>query len=63
MPGKQITKLVRDSRHKVQAQVNGEKVRVIGENRADLQAIITILKEADLAAPLQSDRGEQERHP
>ena len=52
---KQITKLVRDSRRKVQAQVNGEKVRVTGKKRDDLQAVITLLKEAELEVPLQFD--------
>ncbi len=52
---KQITKLVRDSRRKVQAQVNGEKVRVTGKKRDDLQAIITLLKDAELEVPLQFD--------
>ena len=52
---KQITKLVRDSRRKVQAQVNGEKVRVTGKKRDDLQAIITLLKDAELDVPLQFD--------
>ena len=52
---KQITKLVRDSRRKVQAQINGEKVRVTGKKRDDLQAVIALLKEADLEVPLQFD--------
>lgn len=52
---KQITKLVRDSRLKVQAQINGEKVRVTGKKRDDLQAVIALLKEAELEVPLQFD--------
>lgn len=52
---KQITKLVRDSKRKVQAQINGEKVRVTGKKRDDLQAVIALLKEAELEVPLQFD--------
>lgn len=52
---KQITKLVKDSKRKVQAQVNGEKVRVTGKKRDDLQAVIALLKEAELEVPLQFD--------
>ena len=52
---KQITKLVRDSRRKVQAQINGEKVRITGKKRDDLQAVIALLKEAELEVPLQFD--------
>ena len=52
---KQITKMTKDSKIKVQAQVNGEKVRVTGKKRDDLQAIMALLREADIALPLQFD--------
>ena len=52
---KRIAKLVKDSKRKVQAQINGPKVRVAGKKRDDLQAIIALLKEADLQVPLQFD--------
>lgn len=52
---KRITKLVKDSKRKVQAQINGEKVRVTGKKRDDLQAVIALLKEAELEVPLQFD--------
>ncbi len=52
---KRITKLVKDSKRKVQAQINGEKVRVTGKKRDDLQAVIALLKDAELAVPLQFD--------
>ena len=52
---KRITKLVKDSKRKVQAQINGEKVRVAGKKRDDLQAVIALLKDADLEVPLQFD--------
>ncbi len=50
---KKITKLTKDSKIKVQAQVNGEKVRVTGKKRDDLQAVMALVKEADLTTPLQ----------
>ena len=49
---KKITKMTKDSKIKVQAQVNGEKVRVTGKKRDDLQAIMALVKEADLPVPL-----------
>lgn len=52
---KRIVKLVKDSKRKVQAQINGPKVRLAGKRRDDLQAIIALLKEADLEMPLQFD--------
>lgn len=50
---KQITKIVRDSKLKVQAAIQGEQVRVTGKNRDDLQAVITLLKDGDVSVPLQ----------
>ena len=50
---KKITKMAKDSKIKVQAQVNGEKVRVTGKKRDDLQAVMALVKEADLSTPLQ----------
>ena len=52
---KQINKLVRDSKRKVQAQINGEKMHVTGKKRDDLQAIIALLKKVELEVPLQFD--------
>ncbi|MFB5191493.1 YajQ family cyclic di-GMP-binding protein [Alicyclobacillus fastidiosus] len=50
---KQITKLIRDSKLKVQAQIQGDQVRVTGKNRDDLQQVIQLLKSEDIEAPLQ----------
>jgi len=50
---RQIVKLVKDSRLKVQAAIQGEQVRVTGKKRDDLQAVIAALKQADLGLPLQ----------
>lgn len=50
---KKITTLIKDSKIKVQASVQGEVVRVSGKNRDDLQAVIQLLKDADLPMNLQ----------
>ncbi|GMA59090.1 hypothetical protein C7445_10297 [Alicyclobacillus sacchari] len=50
---KRMTKLIKDSKIKVQAQIQGDQVRVSGKSRDDLQAVIQMLREADLDIPLQ----------
>ena len=50
---KQIAKRVKDSKMKVQAQIQGDQVRVSGKKRDDLQSAIALLKDADLGLPLQ----------
>ncbi|MCI0506078.1 MAG: YajQ family cyclic di-GMP-binding protein [Gammaproteobacteria bacterium] len=50
---KKIVKLVKDSKIKVQAAIQGEQVRVTGKNRDDLQQVIALLKESKLEMPLQ----------
>lgn len=53
---KQIVKLLKDNKMKVQASIQGDKVRVTGKNRDDLQACIALLKKADeIKIPLQFD--------
>ena len=52
---KKITKLIKNSKLKVQTQINGEKLRVTGKKRDDLQAVMELLREADLHLPLQFD--------
>ncbi|MCL6269958.1 YajQ family cyclic di-GMP-binding protein [Sansalvadorimonas sp. 2012CJ34-2] len=52
---KKITKLVKESKMKVQASIQGEKVRITGKKRDDLQTAIAMLKEAELDMPLQFD--------
>lgn len=41
---KELIKLIKDSKIKVQAQVQGDQIRVTGKNRDDLQAVIQLLK-------------------
>jgi len=50
---KKIVKLIKDKKLKVQAAIQGEKVRVTGKKRDDLQQVIALLKEAKLDLPLQ----------
>ncbi len=50
---KEIVKDIKNSKIKVQASVQGDKVRVAGKNRDDLQAVIKLLKEKDYQIPLQ----------
>jgi len=50
---KQIIKVIKDSKIKVQASVQGDSVRVSGKNRDDLQAVIQLLKQQDLSCDLQ----------
>ena len=48
-----LTRLVKDSKLKVQASLQGDKVRVSGKQRDDLQAAIALLRGAKLEVPLQ----------
>ena len=50
-----MVKLIRESRLKVQAAVQGEQLRVTGKKRDDLQKIIAALKDQDYDVPLQFD--------
>ena len=51
--GKEIVKRVKESKLKVQASVQGEKIRITGKKRDDLQDVIAMLREAKLEIPLQ----------
>ncbi|WP_029136177.1 YajQ family cyclic di-GMP-binding protein [Nakamurella lactea] len=51
---KKIGKLIRDEGPKgVQSQIQGDQLRVSGKKRDDLQAVIALLKNADLDIALQ----------
>ncbi|MCM3713876.1 nucleotide-binding protein [Alkalihalobacillus oceani] len=50
---KKITALIKNSGLKVKSQVQDDQIRVTGKNRDDLQAVITAVKEADLAIDVQ----------
>jgi uncharacterized protein YajQ (UPF0234 family) len=51
--GKKLQKLVKESKLKVQAQIQGDQLRVIGKQRDDLQAAMALLRKAELDRPLQ----------
>ena len=50
---REIVKIVKGSKLKVQAAIQGDQVRVSGKNRDDLQAVIQSLKAADLGIDMQ----------
>ena len=51
---KKVTKLIRDEGPKgVKAQIQGEEIRVSSKKRDDLQAVQSLLKQADLEIALQ----------
>ncbi|MFC2992681.1 MULTISPECIES: YajQ family cyclic di-GMP-binding protein [Halomonas] len=53
---KEIVKRIKDSKLKVQAQIQGDKVRVTGKKRDDLQAVMALLRgEGGPELPLQFD--------
>jgi cyclic-di-GMP-binding protein len=50
---RQIVRLVKDAKIKVQASMQGEKVRIIGKQRDDLQSAMALLRKAKIEQPLQ----------
>jgi len=50
---KNMIKLIKQSKAKVQTAIQGEQLRVTGKKRDDLQAVIALLKDASLEIPLQ----------
>ena len=52
---KKVMKLLKDAKLKIQVQINGDKVRVTGKKRDDLQAAMTTVREAELDTPFQFD--------
>ena len=50
---KKIVKMIKDKKMKVQAAIQGEKVRVTGKKRDDLQSVMTMLRESDIEIPMQ----------
>jgi uncharacterized protein YajQ (UPF0234 family) len=51
--GKKLQKMIKDSKLKVQAQIAGDKLRVTGKNRDDLQAAMALMRKAEVDRPLQ----------
>ena len=50
---KKIVKMIKDQGLKVQVAIQGDQVRVSGKVRDDLQAVMQMLKAAELDAALQ----------
>ena len=50
---RRIVKDIKATKLKVQAQIQGEQVRVSGKSRNDLQSVIALLRKSELGLPLQ----------
>jgi uncharacterized protein YajQ (UPF0234 family) len=50
---RKLVKMIKGSKLKVQAAIQGDQLRVSGKKRDDLQAVIALLKDADVDLPLQ----------
>ena len=50
---REIVKIIKGTKLKVQAAIQGEQLRVTGKNRDDLQAVIATLKGTDLGIDMQ----------
>ncbi len=50
---KQIAARIKESKIKVDTQINGDKLRVNGKKRDDLQEVIALLKKTEFEQPLQ----------
>ena len=51
--GRKIARLIKDSKLKVQASLQGDKVRIVGKKRDDLQAAMALLRAAKVEVALQ----------
>src|SRR5512143_596861 len=50
---REIVKLAKDTKLKVQAAIQADQVRITGKKRDDLQAVIKLLREQDLGIAMQ----------
>ena len=50
---RELAKRIRDMKLKVQAQIQGDQLRVQGKKRDDLQEVIAEMKALDFRVPLQ----------
>jgi uncharacterized protein YajQ (UPF0234 family) len=51
--GKKVQRLIKDSKIKVQAALQGDKVRVTGKSRDDLQEAMQLMRKSNFDVPLQ----------
>jgi len=52
---KVINRIIRDSRLKVQTQIQGEQIRVTSKSKDELQSIMALLRDKDLDLPIEFD--------
>ncbi len=50
---RKLMKLIKESKLKVQTQIQGEQLRVSGKSRDDLQSLMTLVRGAQLGQPFQ----------
>jgi uncharacterized protein YajQ (UPF0234 family) len=50
---KEISQMIRNSKLKVQAQIQADQIRVTGKSKDDLQSVIAMLRAKDFGLPLQ----------
>jgi uncharacterized protein YajQ (UPF0234 family) len=50
---REIVKLVKGTKRKVQTAIQGDQLRVTGKNKDDLQSVIEMLRETDLGIDMQ----------
>jgi cyclic-di-GMP-binding protein len=50
---REIVKLIKGSKLKVQAAIQGDQVRISGKNKDDLQSVIRLLKDTDFGIDMQ----------
>lgn len=53
LTAKKLVKVIKESKLKVQAAIQGEKIRITGKKRDDLQAAMAVVRGADLGQPFQ----------
>ncbi len=52
-PARKVSRLIKDSKLKVQAQIQATRFESRGKKRDDLQEAIAFLRKADVGVPLQ----------
>lgn len=50
---KQVNKIIKESKIKVTCSIQGDQIRVVGKDKDDLQAVISLLRQQDLGFDLQ----------
>lgn len=53
LTSKKLVKIIKESKIKVQAAIQGEQLRITGKKRDDLQATMALVREQDLGQPFQ----------